>query len=90
MIHKFLLNVDEQERKLLRFCFEKQKNDPPYFEEAGALYVVETPDLQIEKIIEVLCDVYFEVLEENPNLAEMINNTILKLSQINNEIIKKY
>ncbi len=90
MEEKYLLDLDTQQRKLLSYCYEKCKADPPYFEEGGGLYLGRCPDLQIEKIISVLSEVYFDVLDENPHLADLINDTIIKFIKISGDIIDNY
>lgn len=88
-MEKYLLDLDEQQRKLLKYCFEQCGRVPTYFEENESIYVGECPDLQIEKIIAVLSEVYFSKQGKNSKLADLINTTIVKLTHINDEITEK-
>lgn len=90
MAEKYLLDLNNQQKKLLNYCFTKCKKEPPYFEDGGELYLGSCPDLQIEKIVSVLSEVYFEVLDENDHLAELINNTIIAITKIGDDIIENY
>ncbi len=90
MAEKYLLDLDEQQKKLLKFCFEQCKRTPPYFESEGNLYLGGCPDLQIEKIVAVLSEVYFGVQGSNAKLAELINGTIVRLTEIGDKITDEF
>lgn len=84
---KYLLDLNNQEKKIISYCFERSKTEPPYFEDRGRWYVGDSPELQINQMISVLTEAFFEMLEDNATLADLINSAILKLTQIRDEII---
>ena len=90
MAEKYLLDLDEQQKKLLNYCFEQCKKTPPYFESEGSFYLGVCPDLQIEKIVAVLSEVYFGIQDNNSRLAELINSTIVRLTEIGDKITEDF
>jgi len=88
-LEKHLLDLDEQQKKLIEYCFEKCKIEPPYEVIGGEWYVGSRANLDVDTIIYAISEVYFDPKEQNPKLLDLIDSTLSKLTAIEDEILTK-
>ncbi len=86
---EFALRLEEQQKKLLNYCYETAGKEPPYVEREEEFFVGECPDLAIEKIIDILTKEYIKS-RNNKKMTDLIDETIVRLTELLNEIMENY